>query len=80
MKEEGLLDILARKTGYLYLSDLHDPLKYKNIIIAIDEIEEGRFGEKEWQEAFNYINREGLRKGSEKEIRSLFKKRGENNM
>lgn len=73
-KKKGLLDEIAEITGYLYLSDLHDPCKFEVIQKSIDMVQYGSHSDEEWQQAFFYITGYKIDDETEKAIRIRFKK------
>lgn len=72
-KNKGILDELKRIVGCLYISDLHDSCRFDQIKRALKEIEPGRYDDKEWREAFEYISGAKLLNETEEQVRGLFK-------
>lgn len=72
-KNKGILDELKRIVGCLYISDLHDSCRFDQIKRALKEIEPGRYDDKEWREAFEYISGSKLLNETEEQVRVLFK-------
>lgn len=56
----GLLEILAFRSGCMYLSDLHQPKLLPAIRRALGSISPKRFSLWEWQDAVVYITEESL--------------------
>ena len=56
----GLLEILAFRSGCMYLSDLHQPKLLPAIRRALCSISPNRFSLWEWQDAVAYITEESL--------------------
>lgn len=73
-KKIGLLEEIAEITGYLYLSDLHDPCKFEIIQKAIETVQNGSHSDNEWQQAFYYITGYKIDNETEKAIRKRFGK------
>lgn len=51
----GLLEILAFRTGCMYLSDLHQPRLLPAVRRALCSISPSQFSLREWQDAAAYI-------------------------
>ncbi len=60
MAMAGLLEILAFRSGCMYLSDLHQPGRLPAIRRAIQNILPQQFSLWEWQDAVAYITGEQL--------------------
>ena len=55
MSPIGLLEILQREVGCMYISDLHAPYNLPRIHCALKKFEPGRYDIREWNDVFYYI-------------------------
>lgn len=71
-KLKGILEELTRIVGCLYISDLHDSVRYADIKKALTSIETGCYSDREWREAYEYITGKRLGGETEDQVRALF--------
>lgn len=74
MTMAGLLEILAFRSGCMYLSDLHQPERLPAICRALRHIPPQQFSLWEWQDAAAYITGEALSFESQKQAAEYLKK------
>lgn len=53
--KEELLEVIASKSGCIYLSDVILPIYRDKVLGAIESIDENEYELKEWQETVEYI-------------------------
>ena len=73
MRMAGLLEILAFRSGCMYLSDLHQPWLLPEIQQALQSISPKQFSLWEWQDAVAYITGERLMFKSQEQAADFLK-------
>ena len=60
MNREELLERLAEKLGYDYISDLHIMNNYDDMLKILEDISPDEYSLGEWNSAVQYLLREGI--------------------
>lgn len=74
INSKDLLDELAYYAGCSYISDLPRPEHTKDLLSALDMIDETRYSLEDWNEVVQYITREEKSFGSVKEAKDFLHK------
>ena len=69
MNREELLERLAEKLGYDYISDLHIMNNYDDLLKILEDISPDEYSLGEWNSAVQYLLREEIVLGSPRKAR-----------